>query len=152
MDHKPDISRTFNLCSKSAILVPSNLMNCNYMYVDGCKFVWNKYLQFYIIGETDYSYLQLYMWPKFIGASLSEPHTWELVENFLYICTMYVCVVHDSICSIKPCYLFNDACIYVCIVHDSVCSIKLRLNFNFLLTTLHVTSKARPHNGITFDQ
>ena len=36
-----------------------------------------------------------------IGAGLSEPHTRELVENFLYI-YMYIRIVRDSICSIKP--------------------------------------------------
>ena len=45
-----------------------------------------------------------------IGASLSETHTRELVENFLYIHVHYiymcVCIIRNSVCSIKisiPC-------------------------------------------------
>ena len=43
-----------------------------------------------------------------IGASLSETHTRELVENFLYVHCIYmcVCIIRNSVCSIKisiPC-------------------------------------------------
>ena len=41
-----------------------------------------------------------------IGAGLSEPHTRELVENLLYV-YMYVCIVRNSICSIKSHWVFN---------------------------------------------
>ena len=51
---------------------------------------------------------------------------------------IFILIICYFVCFIKPLYIYTYTHIYICIVCNTVCSIKPWMNFNFLLTMLHM--------------